>query len=575
MRRLGVAILTLFLVACGGGGSSPQAPPPAPPPPPNRSPFLASSVADATFIERHQVNFDFTQGGTTFLDPDGDALTYQVAVMPPLAGLDVVAGRITGIPVQSGSAQVVVNVMDSKGAISPSLALRLTVVGNAAPVVTARNLALLTTPGAHVDYELTQGGRTFTDPDGDPLTYEVRAIFPAQGLALSGVRVAGSLGTFGLATFEITASDGYGGTAVDEFRVAAVAPAPGAPSLPSTMYAYTNAALPLPFDFKSSGQNFAPFWDRTARQWLTQITDAGATLGRVLFYDKRVSITNTHSCGSCHVQANNFASPERFNAGVMGVPLSRNSMALANVRFNLMDRFFIDQRARALEDLIALPIEEPRELGNFLPMLVDKLQATSFYPALFEAAFGTPVVTEERIKLALVQFLQSLITFRSRFDQAYHGMDISDPDIPQVVFTPAEQRGAELFLNHFVSPMVCSGCHATGVQLLDSPTNNGLDVVSADPGNFEIFRAASLRNIAVSGPYMHDGRFGTLREVIEHYDHGIQDTPRLSVQLRVGDVGPVKRMNLTEPDKDALEAFLHTLTDNNFLTDPKFSNPFL
>jgi cytochrome c peroxidase len=341
------------------------------------------------------------------------------------------------------------------------------------------------------------------------------------------------------------------------------------------MYAYTNAELPLPFAFRSSAVNFGPFWDRTARQWLTPVTDAGATLGRVLFYDKRLSITNTHSCSSCHVQANNFASPQRFNTGVMGVPLARNSMALGNVRYNLNDTFFIDQRVHGLEGLIALPIEEPLELGNFMPMLVDKLQSTSFYPPLFEAAFGTPVVTEERLTLALVQFLHSMITFRSRFDQAFHGMEITDPNMSDVVFTAQERRGVALFLDHSVSPLLCVGCHATGMQLLDSPGNNGLDVVSADSGNFQIFRAASLRNIAVSGPYMHDGRFGTLREVIEHYDHGVQDSPQLSAQLRVDGVGPVKRMNLTEADKDALEAFLHTLTDSGFLTDPKFSDPFL
>ena len=533
------------------------------------------AVVDPTFVEHHPVNFDFTQGGTTYVDPDGDALTYRVVITPPLAGLGVAGTRIAGTPAQTGSAQVVIEPTDSRGAGALSHSFWLNVVGNQAPVVTARNLALLTTPGAHVNHDLTQGGRTFTDPDGDSLTYEVEAIHAAPNVVPSGLRVVGSLGAVGLATFKITASDGYGGTAVDEFRVAAVAPEPGAPTLPMTMYAYTNASLPLPFDFRFSAQHFAPFWDRTARTWLTPMTDAGATLGRVLFYDKRMSITNTHSCSSCHVQANNFAAPQRFNAGVMGVPLSRNSMALGNVRFNLNDTFFIDQRARSLEDLIAMPIEEPLELGNLMPMLVDKLQATSFYPALFQAAFGTPLVTEERIRLALVQFLQSMITFRSRFDAAYHRMNFDDPDIPHVVFTPEEQRGADLFLNISISsPLPCTGCHATGLQLLDAPGNNGLDVVSADPGNFEIFRAASLRNIAVSGPYMHDGRFATLREVIDHYDHGVQDTPRLSVQLRVGDIGPPKRMNLTEQDKDALEAFLHTLTDTTFLTDPKFSDPF-
>lgn len=491
-----------------------------------------------------------------------------------MAGLDVVGTRITGIPVQLGSAQVSINATDSRGAGTLSHTFWLTVAGNREPAVAAPNLALLTTPGAHFNHDLTQGGITFTDPDGDVLTYEVETIFAAPNVAVSGLRVVGALETIGLATFEITASDGYGGIAVDEFRVAAVASEPGVPTLPATVYSYSDVQE-LPFDFRFSAEAFAPFWDRTAHEYVAQMTDAGATLGRVLFYDKRLSITNTHSCSSCHVQTSNFASPNRFDAGVMGVPLSRNSMAVANARFNLNDTYFIDQRVRGLEDLVVLPIEEPLELGNLMPLLVDKLQATSFYPVLFEAAFGSPEVTEDRIRSALVQFLQSLITYRSRFDAAYHGMDENDPDVPHVVFTPQEQRGAEIFLDVSVSPLPCSGCHATGMQLLDSPGNNGLDVVSADPGNFEIFRAASLRNIAVSGPYMHDGRFATLREVIDHYDHGVQDSPKLSPLLRVGDVGAPKRLNLTEEDKDALEAFLHTLTDNDFLTDVRFSDPFM
>src|SRR5206468_3317264 len=136
-------------------------------------------------------------------------------------------------------------------------------------------------------------------------------------------------------------------------------------------------------------------------------------------------------------------------------------------------------------------------------------------------------------------------------------------------------RGAQLFTDFYPSadllPAACFLCHRTGVQLMDRPSNNGLDVQSADPGKAGKFRAASLRNIAFSAPYMHDGRFATLREVIEHYDHGIQDSPQLSAELRENITGPVVRMNLSESDKDALEAFLNTFTDTSFLTDPRFS----
>jgi cytochrome c peroxidase len=155
----------------------------------------------------------------------------------------------------------------------------------------------------------------------------------------------------------------------------------------------------------------------------------------------------------------------------------------------------------------------------------------------------------------------------------------AEPIDPLTVLTPEEMRGRDLFNNDYIYPgpglpFACSTCHATNVQLMDVPTNNGLDVLSSDPGRNGRFRAPSLRNIALSAPYMHDGRFATLREVIEHYDHGIQNSPQLSTVLRQNQIGPVLRLNLSAVEKDALEAFLLTLTDTAFLTDPKFSDPF-
>jgi cytochrome c peroxidase len=210
-------------------------------------------------------------------------------------------------------------------------------------------------------------------------------------------------------------------------------------------------------------------------------------------------------------------------------------------------------------------------------MLVEKLAATDFYSPLFAAAFSTPEVTSERIRDALAQFVRSLISFRSRFDQGFHRMNPVDPINPAAILSPQEQRGEQLFFNFGslgLLPFRCSSCHETGVQLMDSPSNNGLDVLSIDSGNAGQFRAASLRNIAFSAPYMHDGRFATLREVIEHYDHGIQEAPTLSHRLRESGNGTVRRLNLSASDKDALEAFLHTFTDSAFLDDPKFSDPF-
>ena len=532
-------------------------------------------------VERHAVDYDPTQNGVTFRDFDGDALQYSVTISDPNNDLRVAGQRIVGTPMHVDENPIVtITASDGHGGtISDSF--QIIVAANAKPWVSRPNRVLFTHPGEHVDYDLTQAGTTFADANGDALSYSTVVKGAPPGLSLIGDRVVGSMSAVGFAAFEITASDGYGGTVVDKFGVAIAAPEPGRPILPSTIYSYADDEQPLPYNFRLSLQAFAPFWDTTTGSFggPDAPSNAGATLGRVLFYDKRLSITNTHSCSSCHQQAHNFASPERFNTGVLGVPLPRNSMSLANARYNLAGRYFIDERVQYLEGLVLRPIEEQTELGMPLPMLVDKLAATDFYPPLFALAFGTPEITPERIRHALVQFVRSLISYRSRYDQVFNPMDSGHPLDPATVFTPAEDRGAHLFTSFYtpteqLQPGACFQCHRTHVQLMDRPSNDGLDVQSADPGNEGKFRTASLRNIAVSGPYMHDGRFATLREVIEHYDHGIQDSPQLSPELREIPDGLALRLNLSESDKDALEAFLNTLTDTAFLSDPRFSNPF-
>jgi cytochrome c peroxidase len=279
------------------------------------------------------------------------------------------------------------------------------------------------------------------------------------------------------------------------------------------------------------------------------------------------------------VQSHGFASPARFNSGALGVPLKRNAMALANARYQIHESWFSDMRVHALRDLVLMPIENSEELGNSLELLEEKLAATDFYPALFEAAFGTPQVTRERISRALAQFVQALISYRAKVDRALNPMT-NDPWDPPSVLNAQELRGFEIFT---ASPANCSLCHEERAQTNVWHANNGLDVVPADPGvqnqglqrdgTTGIFKAASLRNIALTAPYMHDGRFNSLREVIDHYDHGIKDSPNLDAILRDVNFQP-RRMNFTEADKDALEAFLRTFTDDEFLNDPKFSDPF-
>jgi cytochrome c peroxidase len=259
--------------------------------------------------------------------------------------------------------------------------------------------------------------------------------------------------------------------------------------------------------------------------------------------------------------------------------MKRNSMALANSRYTAA--WFSDMRAHgpdvtSLKDLVLHPLQAHDELGMTPELLVSKLSAAPFYPQLFANAFGTPEINIDRIGRGLGQFVQALISYRSRADQAFNSFD-NGPGDPASVYNTRELRGLELFGGN------CSICHEPNAHTNVWQSNNGLDATPTDPGITEqsinnggsggAFRAASLRNIAVSGPYMHDGRFATLREVIEHYDSGVKASPNLDSILRDSS-GGARRLNLSDEDKASLEAYLLTLTDDAFLSDPKFSDPF-
>jgi cytochrome c peroxidase len=289
----------------------------------------------------------------------------------------------------------------------------------------------------------------------------------------------------------------------------------------------------------------------------------------VLFYDQRLSLTNTHSCGSCHQQAHGFAAPTRFSEGIIGEPTKRNAMGLTEVRYSVHNLFFSDIRVRSLEALALMPIEEPVELGNSLPRVIEKLSATDFYPPLFTAAFGSPEITSERIAKALAQFLRALISYNAKVD-AYSNPPNGQQSPPlEAVFTPEELIGRQVFRENN-----CFFCHEDDIQASFSTSNNGLDEVFTDPGSGDgHFRTASLRNVAFTAPYMHDGRFATLREVVDHYNDGVSNSPHLARLLQDGNGGP-RKMNLTEVQKEGLIAFLHAMTDEQFLRDPRFSDPF-
>jgi cytochrome c peroxidase len=431
-------------------------------------------------------------------------------------------------------------------------------MNNAAPVPARPGGPVLMPGGIPINYDATQGGKAFRDLDGDPITYELEMLSPDLGLVIQGTQVLGTFAGAGVVNFKLVARDGYGGEAEQRFSLAVAAPEPGRPILPPVSYVYEDALLPLPAHVTRAG--LEPLGD--TEHPANQITNAGATLGRVLFYDKRLSITNTHSCASCHAQEHGFSTPERFPLGVANVPMERNAMGLTNVRYNFSNRFFADERVESLESLVTMPIEDPDELGNTLKLLEAKLTTTDFYPPLFQAAFGSPAITRDRIAKALAQFLRSIVSYQTKFDAAL-------PSTFRTVYTREEFSGEQ----HFDLAR-CDSCHATAVHAMSTARNNGLDAVPADPGAGDgRFRAASLRNVAMTAPYMHDGRFATLREVIDHYDHGVVDTPHLDTLLRAPG-GAVRTSGMNEYTKAALEAFLHTLTDQAVLTDPRWSDPF-
>lgn len=300
------------------------------------------------------------------------------------------------------------------------------------------------------------------------------------------------------------------------------------------------------------------------------ITDAGATLGRVLFYDTRLSRNETVSCSSCHRQAHGFADTTAFSTGFAGERTTRNAMSLAFARFYPNGRYFWDERAETLEAQVLMPIEDPVEMGMTLEETVARLEATTFYPTLFADAFGTPEVTSERLAKALAQFIRSIVAPNARYDQA-RALQPGPTGQPLPTFTPEENRGLRLFFGD----ARCSQCHGGDLMITHRPFSNGLDRFPSDQGaGAGQFKVGSLRNVALTAPYMHDGRFATLEEVVAHYDSGIQPHFALFPALG-GRSGQPLRLDLSPKDRAALVAFLRTLTDETLATEARWSDPFL
>ena len=343
----------------------------------------------------------------------------------------------------------------------------------------------------------------------------------------------------------------------------AIASAQGVPSLSNTPQDYVQyAETDLPNWYQTPG---VANTDNTPAD--NPITNAGAELGRVLFYDPRLSHNDGTACSSCHIQENGFSDPDQFSEGFEGGLTGRHSMGLTNARYYQSGRFFWDERAATLEDQVLMPIRDAVEMGSNLADLTAELASTDYYPVLFERAFGDSQVTSDRMAKAMAQFVRAMSSYQSPFDEAILAGNAMNPDFSNVNSIPDPAAAAD---GHAIFDANCASCHRGATQSAPDTFNIGLDAVDEDEGAGDgEFKVPSLRNIAVREGYMHDGRFATLEEVIEFYSSGVQNNPNLSRGLTPGGFG------FSEDEKSDLIAFLNTLTDEAFLTSELFSDPFI
>ncbi|KAB2808037.1 cytochrome-c peroxidase [Phaeocystidibacter luteus] len=341
---------------------------------------------------------------------------------------------------------------------------------------------------------------------------------------------------------------------------------------PENLPDYVNQQFPAFYD----NDVFARFDNTPANN---MITNEGATLGRVLFYDEELSFNGTVSCASCHTPNDAFSDPDQFSTGFEGGLTDVHSMRLANSRFYEGESFFWDKRAATLEAQTTQPIQNEVEMGfdasnGGIAALIAKMEDLDYYPELFELAFGDDQITEARMQFAMAQFIRSMISVNSKFDAGYAQVyNLNAPgngiraDFPN--FTAQENTGKGLFLDPpNAGGAGCAGCHVPPVFTLDvASRSNGLDA-----GETVVFKSPSLKTVEDGQHFMHDGRFSTLLEVVEHYDNGVLDGPALDNRLRPG--GQPQQLNLTQVEKNALVAFLETLGDNTLMTDSKYGDPF-
>lgn len=296
----------------------------------------------------------------------------------------------------------------------------------------------------------------------------------------------------------------------------------------------------------------------------------GVALGKRLFFDTILSADGTQSCASCHGPQQAFADNTPTSVGIDGIFGPRNAMPLFNLAWNYNARFNWDGSALSLERQAEEPIENPIELHSNWPDVISRLQADAVYPELFQQAFKTDIITKELTTKAIAQFERTLISANSKFDRYSLG---------QATLSPQELNGLDVFLREDKGD--CFHCHGNPNNPLWTDNdfhNNGLDAtftdlglaeLTGDPNDYGKFRTPSLRNLAFTAPYMHDGRFNTLDAVINHYSEGLQNSPTIDPLMKKVNEGGVQ---LSAQDKADLKAFLLSLSDPSFITNPAFQN---
>ncbi|MBM3429405.1 MAG: cytochrome-c peroxidase [Bacteroidetes bacterium] len=310
------------------------------------------------------------------------------------------------------------------------------------------------------------------------------------------------------------------------------------------------------------------------------MTVEGVELGRFLFYEKRLSGDNTQSCASCHLPSASFSDPNQYSTGIDGIQGTRHSMALVNLGWE--DFFFWDGRKTTLETQILEPVPNPIEMHQSWKRTVEKLNADVNYRNRFFKAFGEEGIDSTKATKAIAQFIRTLISGESKFDVMYKyennlSLNSSEQAILQTVDVE-EWAGYDLFKS--LNGADCFHCHNGPLMRVKKFSNNGLMPNSVDdrgragvtnnPLDNYKFKVPTLRNIALTAPYMHDGRFATLDEVIEHYSSGIHMSPTIDPLIEFGSQGGVQ---LDAQEKYLLKKFLLTLTDQKFVLNPNFQDP--